>query len=155
MTYSNYATKINNETNIIEQILTSISQIELYSSWEGDASKKQLTNLTNILNDKNTQLHNLEDLISVLLLLDEYDSEKKLTKEYETNINNLNTEDPNYQTNKDRLISLKNKSVNKYESLKQQIEEKLSNISTRYSEQYVDLPPTTVENTVNLLNLLE
>lgn len=150
MTYSNYATKINNETNIIEQILTSISQIELYSSWEGDASKKQLTNLTNILNDKNTQLHNLEDLTSVLLLLDEYDSEKKLTKEYETNINNLNTEDPNYQTNKDRLISLKNKSVNKYESLKQQIEEKLSNISTRYSEQYVDLPPTTVENTVNL-----
>lgn len=150
MTYSNYATKINNETNIIEQILTSISQIEIYSTWEGNASKKQLTNLTNILNDKNTQLHNLEDLTSVLLLLDEYDSEKKLTKEYETNINNLNTEDPNYQSNKDRLISLRNKSINKYESLKKQIEEKLTNITTRYSEQYVDLPPTEVENTVNL-----
>ena len=47
-------------------------------------------------------------------------------------------------------MSLKNKSVNKYESLKKEIEEKLSNIVTRYSEQYVDLPATTIENTANL-----
>lgn len=71
MTYSNYATKLNNNSNIIQQLLTNIDNIDLESSQEGNASKKQ-------------------------------------------------------------------------------IEEKLSNITTRYSEQYVDLPATTIENTVNL-----
>ena len=150
MTYSNYATKLNNDTNIIEKLLTNISQMDLDTTWEGNAAKKQLTNLRNLLNDKNIQIQNLETLSSVLLILDEYDNEKKLANEYQTNINNLNTSDPNYQTNKDNLMSLKNKSVNKYESLKKEIEEKLSNIVTRYSEQYVDLPATTIENTANL-----
>lgn len=155
MTYSNYATKINNESNLINSLLTSLNNINFDSSWEGSAATKQITNLEKILADKNIQLHNLEDLTSVLLLIDEYDNEKKLVKEYETNINNLNKEDPNYQDNVNRLVSLKNKSVTKYESLKQQIEEKLSNITTRYSEQYVDLPPTNVENTVNLFKQSE
>lgn len=155
MTYSNYATKLNNDTNLIQQLLTSLENIDLESSWEGNASKKQITNLRTILTDKNTQLHNIDDLTSALLLIDEYDNEKKLVKEYETNINNLNREDPNYQENVNRLTSLKNKSVNKYESLKKQIEEKLFNITTRYSEQYVDLPPTNVENTVNLFKQSE
>jgi hypothetical protein len=150
MTYSNYATKLNNGSNLIEQILSNISEIDLFSSWEGNAAKKQIANLNNLLNNKSIQINNLEQLTSVLLLLDEYDNEKKLSNEYQTNINNLNTEDPNYQENKSRLISLKNQSINKYESLKQQIEDKLSNITTRYSEQYVDIPATTVENTVNL-----
>lgn len=150
MTYSNYATKLNNEKNIIEQLLSNIAQIDLDTSWKGNAAKKQLTNLTNLINDKNIQIENLETLSSILLIIDEYDNEKKLVNEYQTNINNLNTEDPNYQTNKNNLISLKNKSVNKYESLKKEIEEKLSNIVTRYSEQYVDLPATTIENTANL-----
>ena len=132
MTYSNYATKLNNDTNLIQQLLTSLDNIDLESSWEGNASKKQITNLRTILTDKNTQLHNIDDLTSALLLIDEYDNEKKLVKEYETNINNLNREDPNYQENVNRLTSLKNKSINKYESLKKQIEEKLSNITTRY-----------------------
>lgn len=150
MTYANYATKINNTKTTIEQILTNISEIDLESSWEGNAAKKQITNLKTILTEKSTQLNNLDDLSSALLLMDEYDSEKKLANEYQTNINNLNTEDPNYQENKDRLVSLKNKAVEKYQSLKKQIEDKLSNITTRYSEQYVDLPATTVESTVNL-----
>ena len=97
MTYSNYATKLNNDTNLIQQLLTSLENIDLESSWEGNASKKQITNLRTILTDKNTQLHNIDDLTSALLLIDEYDNEKKLVKEYETNINNLNREDPNYQ----------------------------------------------------------
>lgn len=150
MTYANYATKLSNTKTTIEQILTNISEIDLESSWEGNAAKKQLNNLKTILTEKNTQLHNIDDLTGALLLVDEYDSEKKLANEYQTNINNLNTEDPNYQENRDRLISLKNKAVEKYQSLKKQIEEKLSNITTRYSEQYVDLPATTVESTVNL-----
>ncbi len=155
MTYSNYATKLNNESNLIESLLTSLNTIDFDSSWTGNAATKQISNLEKILTDKNIQLHNIEDLTSVLLLIDEYDNEKKLVKEYDININNLNKEDPNYQSNVNNLISLKNKSVNNYESLKKQINEKLSNITTRYSEQYVNLPPTNVENTVNLFKLSE
>ena len=44
MTYSNYATKLNNDTNLIQQLLTSLDNIDLESSWEGNASKKQITN---------------------------------------------------------------------------------------------------------------
>ena len=83
MTYSNYATKLNNDINLIQQLLTSLENIDLESSWEGNASKKQITNLRTILTDKNTQLHNIDDLTSALLLIDEYDNEKKLVKEYE------------------------------------------------------------------------
>lgn len=150
MTYSNYATKLNNETQTTEQILSNISKIDILSSWEGNAAKKQSSNLTNLLNDKNIQLHNIDELTSALLLIDEYDNENKLIKEYQTNINNLNTQDPNYQNNKDNLNALKNKSIYKAETIKSQIEDKLANITNRYSEQYVDLPPTIVENTVNL-----
>ena len=93
----------------IQQLLTNIDNIDLESSWKGNASKKQIRNLRTILTDKNIQLHNIDDLTSALLLLDEYDSEKKLANEYQININNLNTQDKNYQQNKDNLISLKNK----------------------------------------------
>ncbi len=150
MTYSNYATKLNNEAQTTEQILSNISKIDILSSWEGNAAKKQSSNLTNLLNDKNIQLHNIDELTSALLLIDEYDNENKLIKEYQTNINNLNNQDPNYQNNKDNLNALKNKSIYKAETIKSQIEDKLANITNRYSEQYVDLPPTIVENTVNL-----
>lgn len=155
MTYSSYASKINNEKNTIQQLLDSIANIDLETSWEGSAAKKQLTNLTTILTDSKTQLHYLDNLSAALPLIDEYDNEKKLIKEYETNINNLNKEDKNYQTNVDRLTSLKNQATNKANTLKKQIEDKLANISTRYSEQYVDLPATEVKTTADIFKQAE
>ena len=113
MTYSNYATKLNNESNLINSLLESLNNINFDSSWEGNAATKQITDLEKILTEKNIQLQNTEELTSALLLIDEYDNEKKLVKEYETNINNLNKEDLNYQDNVNKLISLKNKSINK------------------------------------------
>lgn len=155
MTYSSYASKITNDKNTIQQLLDSIANIDLETSWEGNAAKKQITNLTTILTDSKIQLNYLDDLSSALPLIDEYDNEKKLIKEYETNISNLNTEDTNYQSNVDRLTSLKNQSTNKANTLKTQIEDKLANITTRYSEQYVDLPATEVQTTADLFKKAE
>lgn len=155
MTYSSYASKINNEKNTIQQLLDSIANIDLETSWEGSAAKKQITSLTTILTDSKTQLHYLDDLSAALPLIDEYDNEKRLIKEYETNISNLNKEDKNYQNNIDRLTSLKNQAINKANTLKKQIEDKLSNISTRYSEQYVDLPTTEIKTTADVFKQAE
>lgn len=155
MTYSNYASKINSNKSTLQQLLDSISNIDLDTSWEGNAAKKQIINLTTILTDSKTQLNYLDELASALPLIDEYDNEKKLIKEYETNINNLNKEDTNYQSNVNRLTSLKNQAANKAETLKKQIEDKLANITTRYSEQYVDIPATEVKTTADLFKQAE
>ena len=155
MTYSNYASKISSNKTTLQQLLDSISNIDFETSWEGNAAKKQIISLTTILTDSKTQLNYLDDLTTVLPLIDEYDNEKKLIKEYETNINNLNREDKNYQNNVDRLTSLKNQATNKAETLKKQIEDKLANISTRYSEQYVDIPATEVKTTADLFKQAE
>ena len=155
MTYSNYASKISSNKTTLQQLLDSISNIDFETSWEGNAAKKQIISLTTILTDSKTQLNYLDDLTTVLPLIDEYDNEKKLIKEYETNINNLNREDKNYQNNVDRLTSLKNQATNKAETLKKQIESKLANISTRYSEQYVDIPATEVKTTADLFKQAE
>ena len=155
MTYSNYASKISSNKTTLQQLLDSISNIDFETSWEGNAAKKQIISLTTILTDSKTQLNYLDDLTTVLPLIDEYDNEKKLIKEYETNINNLNREDKNYQNNVDRLTSLKNQATNKAETLKKQIEDKLANISTRYSEQHVDIPATEVKTTADLFKQAE
>ena len=155
MTYSNYASKISSNKTTLQQLLDSISNIDFETSWEGNAAKKQIISLTTILTDSKTQLNYLDDLTTVLPLIDEYDNEKKLIKEYETNINNLNREDKNYQNNVDRLTSLKNQATNKAETLKKQIESKLANISTRYSEQHVDIPATEVKSTADLFKQAE
>jgi hypothetical protein len=60
-----------------------------------------------------------------------------------------------YQQDVDRINSLKRKAIEAYESLRTQINNKLSNISTRYSEQYVDIPATPVENTVSVFEKAE
>ena len=155
MTYSNYASKISSNKTTLQQLLDSISNIDFETSWEGNAAKKQIISLTTILTDSKTQRNYLDDLTTVLPLIDEYDNEKKLIKEYETNINNLNREDKNYQNNVDRLTSLKNQATNKAETLKKQIESKLANISTRYSEQHVDIPATEVKSTADLFKQAE
>lgn len=155
MTYSRYADKINEHTSDLNDLITNISSIDFESSWEGTAFTKQISDLKKLINENDNQITYLNELSAVLVMIDEYDSEKKLAREYEININNLNTQDPDYQQDVDRINSLKRKAIEAYESLRTQINNKLSNISTRYSEQYVDIPATPVENTVSVFEKAE
>ncbi len=155
MTYSSYADKINKHTVDLNDIISNISSIDFESSWEGTAFTKQINDLKKLINENDNQITYLNELAAVLVMIDEYDSEKKLAKEYEININNLNPQDPDYQQDIDRINSLKRRAIESYESLRSQINNKLSIISTRYSEQYVDIPATTVENTVSIFEKAE
>lgn len=150
MAYGVYASRINSSKQNIDSLYSSINAININSSWSGDASSKQTTNLETVLNGLKEQISYLDSLASALELIDEYDTNKKNEESYQSTLNNLNSESESYQSDLLYYTNLRNSAQENKNDLKAQINSKLNSISNRYNEMFKDISATEVVKTVNM-----
>ena len=150
MAYGVYASRINSSKQNIDSLYSSINAININSSWSGDASSKQTTNLETVLNGLKEQISYLDSLASALELIDEYDKNKKNEESYQSTLNNLNSESESYQSDLLYYTNLRNSAQENKNDLIAQINSKLNSISNRYNEMFNDISATEVVKTVNM-----
>ena len=149
MAYSGYASRVNSGKENIDSLSSAIVAIDIESSWSGNASTKQVTNLENVLAGLKEQSSYLGSLASALELIDEYDNYKKSEERYQNTINNLNTESSSYQKDLSYYSGMRNSARDSKNDLKKRINELLNSITNRYNETLTDIAATEVVNTVN------
>ena len=150
MAYSGYVNRVNTCKENIDSLSSAMLAVDIESSWSGNASTKQVTNLENVLNGLKEQNSYLGSLAAALELIDQYDDSKRDEARYQSTINNLNSESSSYQKDLDYYSSRRNNARDTKNELKKQINELLNSITNRYNETLTDIAATEVVNTVNV-----
>lgn len=150
MAYSGYASSVNSGKENIDSISSAIVAIDIESSWSGNASTKQVTNLENVLAGAKEQSAYLASLASAMGMIDEYDNYKSSEERYQSILYNLDSNSSTYQKDLAYYSRMKNSASESKNELKKKINNLLSSITNRYEETLTDLPATEVVNTVNV-----
>ena len=77
MAYRGYGSRVSSCNQNIDSLSSAIKAIDIESSWSGNASTKQCTNLENVLTGLEEQSSYLEALANALSLIDDYDTNKR------------------------------------------------------------------------------
>ena len=152
MAYSSYGSQINNKLSSLTDLIEDINNLDLAAIWQGKACDKQTDNLTTTKSALDTQVNQLNSLISVLSEIDKYDSVVSEIDSYNREKDLLDSSASNYSTELERLNSLISSSTTDRNNLKISINNALSNISNSYSQQYSRIAETEVISTVDIFN---
>jgi surface antigen len=152
MAYSSYGNQISGKLTGLNNFVTEVGKIDFSSIWSGQAYSKQYSNLTSSVSSLQGQITQLNDMVSVLSDIDQYDQYVKDLDLYRSQINALDTNASNYATEYQRLSNLIDDITDKKDKLKIRINNILNNTTKEYTRRYSEISSTEVVSTVDLLN---
>ncbi len=158
MAYGEYASVASKGAGNFDTIVSDITGIDFGGCWEGPASEKQTTNITNITKEVTTQAKQLTDYASALNKIDEYDAEKEKYKSAVSELNTLSGKSAeekktsSYASAVSAAETKRDNAKEKMDTLKPEIEGLLGGISNTYSASLSDIPQTELVPTNTFFN---
>ena len=147
MSYSAVIGKLETLKKNLTENKSSVDKIDLDGSWKGSAHDKQSSNIKDLGSGVDSQVSNIESLITAMKAADLYDAAKKDYETAQTNRNGLDKEAENYQSLFDGYTSTMNDAQETMEEQKKAAESALGAVGDSYESKLSDISTTDLKDT--------